>query len=189
MPRYKAECSKEDSHVLFWCFHANLSWTELERGRERDGRRGGFTYQTSLLFIIELQLCADRQPRFKQTPPFDSMLTWRHVIGMCPNIRLLQLTLYSSTHSLIKPKLHAALNSWEGPGMSFGSVQKFVRFRLDSFCRSLLSSHPPIVAPRAVCISVCYDESWCWMVVCVLSVTTAETSTVGRYEYFNDPHS
>lgn len=67
-----------------------------------------------LLFIIEPQLCADRQPRFKQTPPFVSMLTWRHTTGMSPNIRLLQLTLYSSTQSLIKPKPHADLNSGGG---------------------------------------------------------------------------
>lgn len=86
----------------------------MERDRERgmEGQEASPT-KTSPLFIIELQLCADRQPRFKQTPPFDSMLTWRHTIGMSPNIRLLQSTLYSSTHCLIKPNTRAGSDSRE----------------------------------------------------------------------------
>lgn len=45
---------------------------------------------------------------------FDSMVTWRHMIGMSPNIALLQLTIYSSTHCLIKPKPRADSNSRQG---------------------------------------------------------------------------
>lgn len=87
-----------------------MNWREET---EWDGRTGGFTYKTSLLYHRAAAVC-NRQPRFKQTPPFDSMLTWRHTIGMNPNIRLLQLTLYSSTQFLIKPKPCAEVNSRGG---------------------------------------------------------------------------
>lgn len=36
------------------------------------------------LFIVELQLYADREALFKQNPPFDSTLSWRHAIGRVP---------------------------------------------------------------------------------------------------------
>lgn len=104
--------------LMFWCqFEVNWIW---KRQREREGWKDGNLHLN--LFIIELQLCADRQPLFKQTPPFDSMLTWRHTVGMTPNIFSSSLYIYS----------YSGLSSWnlmqtqtpgKGLGMSAGSVK------------------------------------------------------------------
>lgn len=113
---------RKEVSSLYWCFDANLSWIEFERDIERDGRTGAFTYQTSLLFIIELQLCADRQPLFKQTPPFDSVLTWRHTGWMSPNI--FSSSLYMHSRSALSSRSLVQTQTLEkGLGMSVGSVK------------------------------------------------------------------
>lgn len=121
---------------------------------------GAFTYQTPLVFITEPQLCADRQPLLKQTPPFDSTLTWRHVIRTSPNI-------FASLLFIYPPPLSSrgrVQTQTQGKGLGMTVYQ---RFWLDSFFGGFLSPFLPILACGAVCISICYDEPWCQMVAFV----------------------
>lgn len=112
------------------------------------------------------------------------------MIGMCPNIRLFQLTLFSSTHCLIKPKPSADLNSGEGPGMSTGSVKNLSDSGLiasaGACCPCIRSLLPP---GPCVFQSVLMSPDVRRLCVRAHSLTTLEKSAVGRYEYFNDPHS
>lgn len=119
---------------------------------------GALTYQTPLVFITEPQLCADRQPLLKQTPPFDSTLTWRHVIRTSPNIFASSLFIHSHPPLSSRGRVQTQTQG-KGLGMSV-----YQRFWLDSFFGGFLSPFLPIIACRAVCISICYDEPWCQMV-------------------------
>lgn len=102
-------------HASYWCFHANLSWTESERDRESDVRNARL-HLSNLSPLYHRAAAVSRHTTSLQTNPllFESLLTWRHEIGASPNIRLLQLTLYPSTHCLIKPQLRADSNSRGG---------------------------------------------------------------------------
>lgn len=80
---------------------------------------------------------------------------------MRPKTRLLQLTLYSSKHCLIKPELHADSNPWEGSWHVSRICWNFVK---DS---SLIASagsccpHVPLLLPfRPFAF---HSKSWCFM--------------------------
>lgn len=74
---------------LYRCFCCQCKLNGIQRRRAGKGQEASPIKPPP--FIVELQLCADLVSN--KPTLFDCMLTWRHVIGMNPNIRLLQLTL------------------------------------------------------------------------------------------------
>lgn len=77
------------------------------------------------LFIVQLQLYADGEALFKQNPPFDSTLSWRHAIGRVP--------ISSAAHFIFVQSALSSLSrvqtSGKGLGMSvvaFKTVSKIL---------------------------------------------------------------